>query len=184
MLVACDDLSTLPCSQADLNDSFVDSLQMLTLLHDADVKCKSSMHGNQTSTSSAVVCVRQRHVWEGHFVILLRMLLCRHDANFQPIVPAFPVVEHNENMQPNSYQVLAPDTEDAKSERIRQLHLTLGALIDERDELQDTLSKSARSELAQQLEEAQVELHVLRKYADSHTSGRTSLAELDLQSYR
>ena len=110
------------------------------------------------------------------------MLFYRHVANLRPEVPAFPVVWQNENMQPNSHPFLALNTEDAKSERIRQLHLTLGALIDERNELQDTLSKSASSELAQQLEEAQVELHVLRNYADSHTSGRTSLADPDLQS--
>ena len=69
-----------------------------------------------------------------------------------------------------------PESEDAKSERIRQLHLTLGALIDERDELQETLSSSASPELAQQLEHAQAELQVLRKYASSHTSNRTSQA--------
>ena len=66
-------------------------------------------------------------------------------------------------MQPNSCQDLYVDTKDAKSERIRQLHLTLGALIDERDELQDTLSNSRSRELAQQLEDAQAELHVLRQ---------------------
>lgn len=82
----------------------------------------------------------------------------------------------DENTQPNSHPFVMPDTEDAKSERIRQLHMTLGALIDERDELQDTLSSSAGPELAQQLEHAQTELQVLRKYASSHTSTRSSQA--------
>ena len=78
-------------------------------------------------------------------------------------------------------QLSVPDSDDAKSERIRQLHLTLGALIDERDELQDTLSQSASVEVARQLEDAQAELRVLRKYAESHPSGRTSLAELEMR---
>ena len=78
---------------------------------------------------------------------------------------------------------MLPDSEDAKSERIRQLHLTLGALIDERDELQDTLSKSASPVLARQLQDAQSELHVLRRYAGSYTSGTRSMAELDAASY-
>lgn len=68
------------------------------------------------------------------------------------------------------------ETEDAKSERIPQLHLTLAALIDERDELQDTLSSSASPELAHRLERSQAELQVLRKYATSHTSNKTSQA--------
>ncbi|KAL0019445.1 hypothetical protein WJX77_000469 [Trebouxia sp. C0004] len=89
------------------------------------------------------------------------------------------LVDNDENAQPNSIPQL-PDSQDAKSERIRQLHLTLGALIDERDALQDTLSNSASPELARQLEDAQAELCVLRKYAGSQTSGRTSLAELDM----
>lgn len=92
------------------------------------------------------------------------------------------LVNNDENAQPNSMQQL-PDSQDAKSERIRQLHLTLGALIDERDKLQNTLSTSASPELARQLEDAQAELQVLRKYASSQTSGRTSLAELDMLSF-
>lgn len=83
----------------------------------------------------------------------------------------------DENTEPNSRSVLTPDSEDAKSERIRQLHLTLGALIDERDELQVALSSSASPELAQQLRSAQAEMQVLRKYASSHASDRSSLAE-------
>ncbi|DBA69505.1 TPA: hypothetical protein ACH3X2_012780 [Trebouxia sp. C0005] len=93
------------------------------------------------------------------------------------------LVDNDENAQPNSIQQL-PDSQDAKSERIRQLHLTLGALIDERDELQDTLSSSASPELARQLEDAQAELRVLRKYTGSHTSGRTSLADSDMLAFR
>ena len=92
---------------------------------------------------------------------------------YQDEAPSY-VYGFGENTQPNSHPLLTPDTEDAKSERIRQLHLTLGALIDERDELQDTLSSSASLELAQQLESAQAELQVLRKYASGHTSGRNS----------
>lgn len=83
----------------------------------------------------------------------------------------------DENSEPNSQSVLIPDTEDAKSERIRQLHLTLGALIDERNELQDALSSSASPELAQHLQRAQAEMQGLTKYASSYTSGRDSLAE-------
>lgn len=85
----------------------------------------------------------------------------------------------DENTQPNSHPFRMPDTEDAKSERIRQLHMTLGALIDERDELQDTLSSSASPEIAQQLEHAQAELQLLRKYASSHTSTRSFQAAVE-----
>lgn len=111
-------------------------------------------------------------------------LLCREAVNEQPLQLDPDAHSCNENIQPNTSQLIVLDSEDAKSERIRQLHLTLGALIDERDELQDTLSNSASPELAQQLEDAQAELQVLRKYADSHTSGRNSLAELDLGLYQ
>ena len=102
-----------------------------------------------------------------------RELVVRGQAHFH---------SNDENVNPNSQSRL-PETEDAKSERIRQLHLTLGALIDERDELQDTLSKSTSPGLAQQLQDAQAELHVLRRYAGSRTSGTRSLAELDAASY-
>ncbi|KAL0055118.1 hypothetical protein WJX82_007299 [Trebouxia sp. C0006] len=109
--------------------------------------------------------------------------LNRGPAVARQLLPQALLVDNDENAQPNSMQQL-PDSQDAKSERIRQLHVTLGALIDERDELQDTLSSSASPELARQLEDAQAELRVLRKYAGSQTSGRTSLAELDMLSFR
>ncbi len=48
--------------------------------------------------------------------------------------------DNDENAQPNSMQQLL-DSQDAKSECIQQLDLTPGALIDEQDELKDTLSK-------------------------------------------
>ena len=102
------------------------------------------------------------------------LICCRDAAVARQLISASGFKGNDENMEPN-----LPETEDAKSERIRQLHLTLGALIDERDELQDTLSSSASIELARQLQDAHAELRVLRKYAGSHTSGRTSLAELD-----
>ena len=105
------------------------------------------------------------------------VVLCRETAGLTGVLSASPGYGFDENTQPNSRSVLIPDTEDAKSERIRQLHLTLGALIDERDELQDTLSISASPELAQQLQRAQAELQVLRRCASSHTSGRNSLAD-------
>ena len=110
-------------------------------------------------------------------------MCCRGPAVARQLLPQALLVDNDENAQPNSMQQL-PDSQDAKSERIRQLHVTLGALIDERDELQDTLSSSASPELAQQLEDAQAELRVLRKYAGSQTSGRTSLAELEMLSFR
>jgi hypothetical protein len=110
-------------------------------------------------------------------------MCCRAPAVARQLLSRTLLVNNDENAQPNSIQQL-PDSQDAKSERIRQLHLTLGALIDERDELQDTLSSSASPELARQLEDAQAELRVLRKYAGSQTSGRTSLAELDMLSFR
>ena len=109
-------------------------------------------------------------------------MCCRAPAVARQLLPQALLVDNDENAQPNSIQQL-PDSQDAKSERIRQLHLTLGALIDERDELQDTLSSSASPELARQLEDAQAELQVLRKYG-SQTSGRTSLAESDMLSFR
>lgn len=87
---------------------------------------------------------------------------------------------NDENANPNCSQLAVPDSEDAKAERIRQLHLTLGALIDERDELQEALSSSASPALAQQLASAHAELQVLRRCAGSHTSGTRSLAEVDL----
>ena len=87
---------------------------------------------------------------------------------------------NNENADPNSsLQLSVTEIGEAKSERIRQLHLTLGALIDERDELQDAMSNSASHDLARQLEDAQAELQVLRRFAGSQTSGVRSLAELD-----
>ena len=91
-----------------------------------------------------------------------------------------PYEGNNENADPNgSQQVSVAECEDAKSERIRQLHLTLGALIDERDELQNLVSKSASPQLSQQLEDAQAELQKLRRYAGSQTFDTRSLAELD-----
>lgn len=95
----------------------------------------------------------------------------------QAVLPVPSGYRFDENTDPNSRSIRVPDTEDGKSERIRQLHLTLGALIDERDQLQDTLSSSASPELAQQLEDAQAELQVLRKYASTQTSSRNSLVE-------
>ena len=87
---------------------------------------------------------------------------------------------NNENADPNSSQQFSvAESEDAKSERIRQLHLTLGALIDERDELQNVVSKSASPQLARQLEDAQAELRTLRRYAGSQSSDTRSLAEMD-----
>ena len=78
------------------------------------------------------------------------------------------LVDNDENAQPNRIQQL-PDSQDAKSERIWQLHLTLRA---ERDELRDTLSSSTSPNLAWQLEHG------------SQTSGITSLAELDILTFR
>ncbi len=119
------------------------------------------------------------------FVVMAATLpmCCRAPAIARQLLSQALLVDNDENARPNSIQQL-PESQDAKSERIRQLHLTLGALIDERDELQDTLSSSASPELARQLEDAQAELRVLRKYAGSQTSGRTSLAELDMLSFR
>ena len=112
--------------------------------------------------------------------ISLARVLYRHVADCQQNYVAPGKHENDENRPPSISQGVVLDIEDAKAERIRQLHLTLGALIDERDELQDTLSNSAGPELALQLEQAHAELQVLRQYAESHTSGRTSLAEMDL----
>lgn len=105
-------------------------------------------------------------------------MLCRYSDGLKVASPASYGYGLDENTDPNSHLFPMPETEDAKSERIRQLHLTLGALIDERDELQDTLSSSASPELAQRLERAQAELQVLRKYARSHTSNRSSQADV------
>lgn len=103
---------------------------------------------------------------------------CRRPLVARQLLSEPPATENDENAHPNSMQQL-PDAEDAKSERIRQLHLTLGALIDERDELQDTLSSSASPQMARQLADAQAELQVLRKYAGNHSSGKAALAEWD-----
>ena len=110
-------------------------------------------------------------------------MCCRDDTVSRQLPLTQPLLScgNEENVEPNSSGYLLPEPVDAKSERIRQLHLTLGALIDERDELHDTLSSSASPALARQLEEAHAELQVLRKYASSQTSGRAGVAECNLQ---
>ena len=121
------------------------------------------------------------HLTGNHSIFLLnRRLYCRRVEAARQLV-LLPAEQNEENEEPN--QVRQSPEPDGKSERIRQLHLTLGALIDERDELQDTLSSSASPQLTRQLEEAHAELRVLRKYAGSHTSGRTSLVDLDPSSF-
>lgn len=125
------------------------------------------------------VCNEHDSVTDSDFECAHSLLVCRYAAGLKAASPAsYHGYGFDENTDPNSHLFLMPETEDAKSERIRQLHLTLGALIDERDELQDSLSSSASLELAQQLEHAQAELQVLRKYhtAGSHTSNRTRQA--------
>lgn len=59
-----------------------------------------------------------------------------------------------------------PATDDAKSERIRQLHNTLSAIIDERDDLLDQLEGLSQSDLATELETAQSEIMFLREQVE------------------
>ena len=76
-------------------------------------------------------------------------MCCRAPAVARQLLPQALLFDNDENAQPSSIQQL-PDSQVAKSERIRQLHLTLGEmqLIDERDELQDTLSSSEQQALS------------------------------------
>lgn len=68
----------------------------------------------------------------------------------------------------------APDTDDAKSERIRQLHHTLSALIDERDDLLDHVDSLSQSELVAELESAHSEIQWLRVQVESTPSDQNS----------
>ena len=61
-------------------------------------------------------------------------MCCRAPAVVRQLLSRALQDDNDEKAQPNSIQHL-PDCQDAKSECIRQLHLTLGTLIDERDEL-------------------------------------------------
>lgn len=62
------------------------------------------------------------------------------------------------------------DTEDAKSERIRQLHHTMSTLIDERDDLLDQVDSLSQSGLAAELEDAHSEIEWLRVQVESGTT--------------
>ena len=67
-----------------------------------------------------------------------------------------------------------PDTNDAKTERIRQLHHTLSALVDERDDLLHQVDCLSQSELAAELESAQSELQWLKGQVESTQSDQNS----------
>ena len=108
-------------------------------------------------------------------------MCCRAPAVARQLLPQALLDDNDKNAQPNSFQQ-QPDSQGVESERFRWSHLVLRAMIDKRDELQDTLSSSASPELARQLKDAQAELRVLRKYAGSQTLGQTSLADLHMLS--
>lgn len=60
-----------------------------------------------------------------------------------------------------------PATDDAKAERIRQLHHTLSEIIDERNDLRDQLETLSQSDLATELEQAECEILYLREQVES-----------------